>query len=40
MDVNYSDTVTNTVKNLRENVYNTRSLKEEFTSELERTLCY
>ena len=29
MDVSYSDTVTNTVKDLRENVYNTEKFKKE-----------
>ena len=38
MNVSYSDTVTNTVKNLRENVYNTEKFKEEFTSELEKSI--
>lgn len=39
MDVSYSDTVTNTVKDLRENVYNTEKFKKEFTSELEKNIC-
>lgn len=38
MNVSYSDTVTNTVKNLRENVYNTEKFKEEFASELEKSI--
>lgn len=34
MNVSYSDTVTNTVKTLRENVYCKESFKEEFTTAL------
>ena len=39
MDVSYSDTVTNTVRDLRENVYNTEKFKKEFASELEKNIC-
>ena len=39
MNVNYSDTVTDTVKTLREKVYNTEEFKSKFTSELENSIC-
>lgn len=39
MNVNYSDIVTDTVKTLREKVYNTEEFKSAFTSELESCIC-
>ena len=36
MNVNYSDTVTDTVRSLREKVYNTEKFKQEFTEALEK----
>ena len=39
MNVNYSDIVTDTVKTLREKVYNTEEFKNEFVSELEKNIC-
>lgn len=38
MNVNYSDAVTNTIKTLRESVYNTEEFKSEFSSELEKSI--
>lgn len=39
MNVSYSDTVTDTVKALRENVYNTEEFKSKFILELEKNIC-
>ena len=36
MNVNYSDTMTDTVRSLREKVYNTEKFKQEFTEALEK----
>lgn len=38
MNVNYSDAVTNTIKTLRESVYNTEEFKSEFSSELKKSI--
>ena len=38
MNVNYSDTVTDTVRSLREKVYNTDKFKQEFTEALEKNV--
>lgn len=38
MNVNYSDTVTSTIKTLRESVYNTEEFKSEFSAELKKSI--
>ena len=38
MNVNYSDIVTDTVRSLREKVYNTEKFKQEFTEALEKNV--
>lgn len=38
MNVNYSDSVTDTIRTLRENVYNTEKFKQEFTEALEKSV--